>query len=73
MEAVAERADVAKSVISDIERERVPPPPPGHRVLRAYAELFSLSTRALDRLSVRERQPILLGVPWHQRTRRATR
>lgn len=69
MEKVAERADVTVARLSEIERERVPPPPPGHRVLRAYAELFSLSTRALDRLAERERRPILLGVPWHKRTR----
>lgn len=72
LERVAERAGCAASVLCDIERERVAPPPPGHKVLAAYAELFALSTRALDRAARRERMPMLMRVPWHKRAR-ATR
>lgn len=66
--SVAVASGYSKQHLSEIERGRRPPPPPTHRLYEVVAAMSGLDVNTLRRLARKERNCMVMGVPWHKRT-----
>jgi transcriptional regulator with XRE-family HTH domain len=65
---VARESGYSKQHLSQVELGKRPPPPPQHRLYEVVAAMSGLDVATLRRLARREREHMVLGVPWHKRT-----
>lgn len=65
--ALAAASGYSKQHLSAVELGQRPPPPPNHKLYEVVAEMSGIDVNTLRRLARREREHMVMGVPWHKR------